>query len=238
MNKGLRAITFILFFVFGLLINLQFKVIIMSKPKNGASAKELAAQLELEKSENEKLMEQLLNIEAERDMLWRNIGDNLNNQEINELLKKKDYEYLRAGLVTVTGKGIVITMEDAPAKGELDIEEYIIHDNNVNDILDELKANGAQAISVNGERVVLTTKPVCAGPTIIVNESRYPPPYVIRAIGDPDILYDAIENMPQVAFMRLTNIRIDVEKQEEITINRYRMYSALENSLKGLEVVK
>lgn len=238
MNKGLRAITFILFFVFGLLINLQFKGIIMAEPKNGASAKELAAQLELEKSENEKLMEQLINIEAERDMLWRNIGDNLNNQEINELLKQKDYEYLRAGLVTVTGKGIVITMEDAPAKGDLDIEEYIIHDNNVNDILDELKANGAQAISINGERVVLTTKPVCAGPTIIVNESRYPPPYVIKAIGDPEILYEAIENMPQVAFMRLTNIRIDVEKQKEITINRYRMYSALENSLKGLEVVE
>lgn len=238
MNKGLRAITFILFFVFGLLINLQFKGIIMAEPKNGASAKELAAQLELEKSENEKLMEQLINIEAERDMLWRNIGDNLNNQEINELLKQKDYEYLRAGLVTVTGKGIVITMEDAPAKGDLDIEEYIIHDNNVNDILDELKANGAQAISINGERVVLTTKPVCAGPTIIVNESRYPPPYVIQAIGDPDLLYEAIENMPQVAFMRLTNIRIDVEKKDEITINRYRMYSTLENSLKGLEVVK
>lgn len=238
MSKGLRAITFILFFVFGLLINLQFKGIIMAEPKNGASAKELAAQLELEKSENEKLMEQLINIEAERDMLWRNIGDNLNNQEINELLKQKDYEYLRAGLVTVTGKGIVITMEDAPAKGDLDIEEYIIHDNNVNDILDELKANGAQAISINGERVVLTTKPVCAGPTIIVNESRYPPPYVIQAIGDPDLLYEAIENMPQVAFMRLTNIRIDVEKKDEITINRYRMYSTLENSLKGLEVVK
>ncbi|NLO99903.1 MAG: DUF881 domain-containing protein [Clostridiaceae bacterium] len=237
MSKGLRAITFILFFIFGLLINLQFKGIIMAEPKNGATAKELAAQLELEKRENEKLMEQLTNIEAEREMLWRNIGDNLNNQEINELLKKRDYEFLRAGLVTVSGRGVVITMEDAPAVGELDIEEYIIHDNNVNDILDELKVNGAQAISVNGERVVLTTKPVCAGPTIIVNESRYPPPYVIKAIGDPDVLYDAIENMPQVAFMRLTNIRIDVEKQEEITINRYRMYSTLENSLKGLEVV-
>ena len=183
-------------------------------------------------------MEQLTNIEAEREMLWRNIGDNLNNQEINELLKKRDYEFLRAGLVTVSGRGVVITMEDAPAVGELDIEEYIIHDNNVNDILDELKVNGAQAISVNGERVVLTTKPVCAGPTIIVNESRYPPPYVIKAIGDPDVLYDAIENMPQVAFMRLTNIRIDVEKQEEIVINRFRMYSTLENLLKGLEVVK
>lgn len=237
MNRGIRAITFLLFFIFGLLINLQFKGIILAEPKNGASAKELAAQLELEKSENAKLMEQLANLEAERDMLWRNIGDTLNNQQINELLKMKDYEYLRAGLTAVSGKGVVITMEDAPAKGELDINEYIIHDNNINDILDELKANGAQAISVNGERVMLNTRPVCAGPTIIVNESRYPPPYVIEAIGDPDILYDAIENMPQVAFMRLTNIRIDVEKQEEITINRYRMYSTLENSLKGLEVV-
>jgi uncharacterized protein YlxW (UPF0749 family) len=210
----------------------------LAEPKNGASAKELAAQLELEKSENAKLMEQLANLEAERDMLWRNIGDTLNNQQINELLKMKDYEYLRAGLTAVSGKGVVITMEDAPAKGELDINEYIIHDNNINDILDELKANGAQAISVNGERVMLNTRPVCAGPTIIVNESRYPPPYVIEAIGDPDILYDAIENMPQVAFMRLTNIRIDVEKQEEIVINRFRMYSTLENLLKGLEVVK
>ena len=238
MNRGIRAITFLLFFIFGLLINLQFKGIILAEPKNGASAKELAAQLELEKSENAKLMEQLANLEAERDMLWRNIGDTLNNQQINELLKMKDYEYLRAGLTAVSGKGVVITMEDAPAKGELDINEYIIHDNNINDILDELKANGAQAISVNGERVMLNTRPACAGPTIIVNESRYPPPYVIEAIGDPDILYDAIENMPQVAFMRLTNIRIDVEKQEEIVINRFRMYSTLENLLKGLEVVK
>ncbi|MGI6083854.1 MAG: DUF881 domain-containing protein [Acetivibrionales bacterium] len=210
----------------------------MAEPKNGPSAKQLATQLEKERNENKKLMEQLASVEAERELLWKNIGNNLNNQEINELLKQKDYEYLRAGLVEVSGSGVVITMEDAPAKGELDIEEYIIHDNNVNDILDELKANGAQAISVNGERVVLTTKPVCAGPTIIVNESRYPPPYVIKAIGNPEILYEAIESMPQVAFMRLTNIRIDVEKQDNIIISRYRLYSALENALNGLEVVK
>lgn len=238
MSKGHSAMIFILFVMFGMLINLQVKGVIMEEPQTGASAKELAAQLEMEINENKKLMEQLSAIEAERDVLWKNIGNNLNNQEINELLKQRDYEYLRAGLVSVTGDGVVITMEDAPAKGDLDIEEYIIHDRNVNDILDELKANGAQAISVNGERVVLNTKPVCAGPTIIVNESRYPPPYVIKAIGDPDILYDAIESMTQVAFMRLVNIRIDVEKQEDITINRYRMYSPLENSLDGLEVVK
>lgn len=229
---------FIIFLLFGILINLQFRGILSAEPNEGPTAKELAVELEKERSENKRLMEQLASIEAEREQLWRNLGNNLNNQEINSLLKQRDFEYLRAGLVSVTGNGIVITMEDAPAKGELDIEEYIIHDNDVNNILDALKANGAQAISINGERVVFNTKPVCAGPTIIVNDSRYPPPYVIKVIGDPDILYDVIESMPQVAFMRLANIRINVEKQEDIVVNRYRLYSTLENSIKGLEVVK
>ena len=100
-----------------------------------------------------------------------------------------------------------------PLPRELDVNEYIIHDGNINDVLEALKENGAQAISINRERVVFNTKPVCAGPTIIVNENRYPPPYVIEAIGDPDVLYDAIETLPQVAFMRLTDIRIQTEKK-------------------------
>lgn len=237
MNKGHSGMLFIIFLLLGILINLQFRGIIMSEPNEGASARELAAELEAEKNENKKLIEQLESIEAERAQLWKNLGDNLNNQEINSLLKTRDFENLRAGLAAVKGSGIVITMEDAPAKGELDIEEYIIHDNDINNILDELKANGAQAISINGERVMFSTKPVCAGPTIIVNNNRYPPPYVIKAIGDPDILYDAIENMAQVAFMRLANIRINVVRQDDIEINKYNIYSSLEESLKGLEVV-
>ena len=59
MSKGLRAITFILFFIFGLLINLQFKGIIMAEPKNGATAKELAAQLDLKKERTKSLWSSL-----------------------------------------------------------------------------------------------------------------------------------------------------------------------------------
>lgn len=237
MNKGHSGMMFIIFLLLGILINLQFRGIILSEPNEGTSARELAAELEAEKNENKKLIEQLESIEAERAQLWKNLGDDLNNQEINNLLKMRDFENLRAGLTAVKGSGIVITMEDAPAKGELDIEEYIVHDNDINNILDELKANGAQAISINGERVMFSTKPVCAGPTIIVNNNRYPPPYVIKAIGDPDILYDAIENMAQVAFMRLANIRINIVRQDDIEINKYNIYTSLEESLKGLEVV-
>ncbi len=238
MRKGYRTVMFIGFVLFGILINVQLRSTLASNLNADTSAKEYAIELEKERNEGKRLMEQLAVKEAELEQLWQNLGTNSNNQEINELLRKRDFEYLRAGLTTVSGRGIVITMEDAPAKGELDVNEYIIHDGNINDVLEALKENGAQAISINGERVVFNTKPVCAGPTIIVNENRYPPPYVIEAIGDPDVLYDAIETLPQVAFMRLTDIRIQTEKKEEIIINRYRTYSSTESQLKGIEVIE
>jgi uncharacterized protein YlxW (UPF0749 family) len=238
MRKGYRTVMFIGFVLFGILINVQLRSTLASNPNADTSAKEYAIELEKERNEGKRLMEQLAVKEAELEQLWQNLGTNSNNQEINELLRKRDFEYLRAGLTTVSGRGIVITMEDAPAKGELDVNEYIIHDGNINDVLEALKENGAQAISINGERVVFNTKPVCAGPTIIVNENRYPPPYVIEAIGDPDVLYDAIETLPQVAFMRLTDIRIQTEKKEEIIINRYRTYNSTESQLKGIEVIE
>lgn len=237
MNKGHKGMMFVIFLLFGILITLQFRGIILSEPDEGATDRQLAAELEAARQENQKLIEQLEQLEAERAQLWKDLGDNLNNQQINKLLKERDYENFRAGLTAVKGSGIVITMEDAPARGELDVMEYIIHDNDINNILDELKANGAQAISINGERVMFSTKPVCAGPTIIVNNNRYPPPYVIKAIGDPDVLYNAIESMAQVALMRLADIRINVVKQDEIVINKYNIYTPLEQSLEGLEVV-
>lgn len=233
--KGYRSVMFIALILFGIIISLQFRGVIN---KSEVSAKELTVQLQAAKEENRKLLEQISNVEAEREQLLNNMGDNIDNENLNKLLGERDYEYLRAGLTTVTGRGIVITMEDALAKGEMDIEEYIIHDSDVNAILDELKAYGAEAISINDERVIFSTKPVCAGPTIIVNESRYPPPYVIKAIGDPDVLYEAIETMAQVAFMRLADIRVDIEKQDQVVVKKYHLYRSLDKMFKDLEVVR
>jgi len=238
MNKGHRGMLFLIFILFGILVSMQFRSIVRSDSDETISIRELAAELEYERAEKARLIEQLNNLEAEREQLLKNIGERLNNNEIDWLLRTRNSEFFKAGLTPVKGKGIVIVMEDAPEIGELRVEEYIIHDYDINEILDELKANGAQAISVNGERLVTTTKPVCAGPTIIVNNNRYPPPYVIQAIGDPDILYEAINSMPTVAFMRLTGIRIDVSKSEEIVIDRYHPYKSLNEMFKDMEVVK
>ena len=71
----------------------------------------------------------------------------------------------------------------------------IIHDTDINAVVNELKAAGAEAISINSQRLIASSPVRCAGPTVFVNTTAQTPPYVIRAIGDAPTLQAAI-NLP------------------------------------------
>ncbi len=98
-----------------------------------------------------------------------------------------------AGLSPASGPGIEVTLSDAsnvPA-GE-DPNDYLIHDFDVTAIVNALLAGGAQAVSVNGERVTSATSIRCAGTTILANSKRLASPYVVLAVGDPEALVGAL----------------------------------------------
>lgn len=236
MIKGHKSLMFFIFLLLGILINLQFRSI-LGNPSSAVSAKDLTASLEIEKAKGRELLDQLNNLEAEKDQLLKNMGKGRDDPEINQLIQERDYENFRAGLTAVRGNGIAVTLQDAEEPGSMDIRDYIIHDSDINGILNELRINGAEAISINGERIIGTSKLVCAGPTIFLNRSRYPPPYVIKAIGDPDILYEAIDKLPAVAIARVYGIRIDVAKENDMVIEKYNPYQTIDQLLSGLEVV-
>lgn len=236
MSQGHKGLFFFIFLLFGIMLTLQFRGMMETKPS--LSAKEMASKLEAEKAEGKQLMETLNGVEAERDQLLNNIGYNDVNPEVRDLIQKRDSEYLRAGLLDVKGDGIVITLQDAEVLGTTDVEDYIIHDADIYSILYELWTYGAQAIAINGERMIATSRLVCAGPNIFLNRSRYPPPYVIEAIGDPDSLYNAIDQMTNVAIMRIYDIRIDIQKVNDITVEKYKLYESIEKFLNRLEVVQ
>jgi len=236
MAKTYKMLMFMVFLLLGMLIALQFRGII--NKQDGMSVKEMASMLEAEEAEGEELLERLNDLEAEWSQLVSNIGNRQQDTEVMELIKQRDYEFFRAGLTSVRGDGVVITMQDAQsADGTNDIKDYIVHDGDINDILNELRINGAQAISINGERILGTSKLVCAGPTIFLNRNRYPPPYVIKAIGDPDVLYDAVDQLPNVAIMRLYGIRVDIRKEYDMIIEKYQLYESADEWLSTLEVV-
>lgn len=237
MNHGHKMMLFLIFLLFGIMLTLQFRSI-LENTSEIASARDLAVRLEGERAKGQELRDTLSAMEAEMAMLEKNLSATRKNPEMVELIKARDFEYFRAGLTPVSGDGIIITMQDAPAAGEMEIEDYIIHDSDINAILSELRSQGAQAISINGERIIGTSRLICAGPTIFLNESRYPPPYVIKAIGDPDVLFDALDQMTNVAVMRFYGIQVDIAREYGMTIDRYRNYQSLEQMFSHLEVVE
>ena len=105
-----------------------------------------------------------------------------------------------AGLTPVQGPGVVVTLNDSKQRLPKNMPPgmtppNIIHDSDINAIVNELKAAGAEAIAVNDQRLVATSSIRDAGPTIFVNNTPQVPPFVIKAIGSPKTLAGAM-NIP------------------------------------------
>lgn len=105
-----------------------------------------------------------------------------------------------AGLTDVRGPGIVVVLSDSkiplpagmPAGVLGAAPPNIIHDTDINQVINELKATGAEAVSVNDQRLIATSPVRCAGPTVFVNNTPQTPPYIIKAVGSPKNLATAL----------------------------------------------
>ncbi len=133
---------------------------------------------------------------------------------------------LLAGLVEVEGPGIELVLRDStrrPAPGSTEsllIDLYIIHDYDLLRVVNELRQAGAEAVAINGQRLVANSAIRCVGPVIYVNDIKMASPFVIHAIGDPNtllgalktpggVLSDIIEADPKMVEMRaLERVRI------------------------------
>jgi uncharacterized protein YlxW (UPF0749 family) len=117
---------------------------------------------------------------------------------------------MAAGLVAVQGPGVVAVFDDSTAKSIPENEDpanYILHEYDLRDMVNSLWIAGAEAVSINGERVVSNTSLYCVGTTILVNTTRLSPPYEIRAVGDPEALSAALRTSPQ---MEKFNLRAQI----------------------------
>lgn len=109
---------------------------------------------------------------------------------------RRELEALRAaaGLERMEGSGVVVTVSDSrrPLRPGDDPNLVILHYSDIHKLVAELWAAGAEAIAVNGERLVPTSGLNCVGTTILCNAKRLAPPYQIVALGDPAALARAI----------------------------------------------
>lgn len=100
-----------------------------------------------------------------------------------------------AGLTAVRGPGLVVSLNDStesPGR-DGDPNDLIIHEQDLHAVINALWAGGAEAMSVNGQRVLATTAVRCVGSVLLLHGRTYSPPYVIHAIGDTLTLRDGLD---------------------------------------------
>jgi uncharacterized protein YlxW (UPF0749 family) len=129
-------------------------------------------------------------------------GDVKRKSTLQDLNNEIARQRVASGMVALSGPGIVVTMDDSAAHSIPENEDpanYILHEYDLRDVLNTLWAAGAEAVSINGERIVSSTSLYCVGTTIICNATRLSPPYEVRAVGDPDALASALHGSTQMA---------------------------------------
>lgn len=117
------------------------------------------------------------------------------NDEEHAGLHARIYEMAApAGLTPVRGPGLVVSLNDSAqevARGG-DPNDLIVHEQDLHAVINALWAGGAEAMSVNGQRVLATSAVRCVGSVLLLHGRTYSPPYVIRAIGDTYTLGDGL----------------------------------------------
>lgn len=156
-------------------------------------------------------------------------------EELNELQSKdlgeEDQEKIQKlkeqiGLVTVSGRGIQIVLDDSSdvIRENLDVNNNaLVHAADLRDIINLLRVSKAEAIAVNGHRVLVNSPVSCVGNSILVNNSNLLPPFQVEAVGDSDVLKTQLENNLLGIHKRVidSNLVFKIEKKEGLVIPIY-----------------
>jgi uncharacterized protein YlxW (UPF0749 family) len=112
---------------------------------------------------------------------------------------------LSAGLVPLTGPGVVVTLDDAPSRpdGSLPVnarpDDLVIHQSDVQAVVNAVWAAAADGVAIMDERLIATSAVRCVGNTLLLQGRTYSPPFVVAAIAEPSAVRAQLAASPQVA---------------------------------------
>jgi uncharacterized protein YlxW (UPF0749 family) len=122
----------------------------------------------------------------------------LSDDEVNRYQRKIDRLSDPAGLEPRRGPGLTITLSDAPEdvinSTTGDVNPLLVHQQDIQAVVNALWKGGASAVTIQGQRIVSTTGIKCEGNSVQLQGVPYPQPYVIQAVGDQASLLTAVED--------------------------------------------
>lgn len=132
------------------------------------------------------------------------------------------------GLTALRGPGIRVTLTDAPKSVNpegVDPNLLVVHQQDIQAFVNALWVGGAEAISLQGQRLISTTGIKCVGNTVVLDGVPYSPPYVIEAIGDKTSMNDELSRSPETTsyrvYVQAYQLGLTIETLEDIKIKAY-----------------
>ncbi len=229
-----HIVIFVICFLLSFVVTVQVKTV----NKNNADILRLKRENEL-RDEINQWKDAYNNLASKNSELNKKIDQYreaaISDTDNGELLKSElDEANIIAGLTAVKGKGIKINIdvekvleEIALNAGKYDSSVSLIQDYDIMEIVNELVMYGAEAISVNGQRITNLTSIKSSGPIIKINGVNTTAPFVIEAIGDPDTLEASIA-LKDGKVDELRNLKIDITiTKEDIKLRGYEGTTSL-----------
>lgn len=236
-GRTFTAFAFVLLLLVGILAASQIRSLAEERRRLAATQvdyDQYAAQIVREKAYLADLRTRIDALAAEKETLLESILTGTGDAAALEELKRVR---ALAGFTVVSGAGIAVTLDDSDLRTpDMDPTASIIHDADVRQVVDLLRAGGAVAIAVNGQRIVASSELICNGPTILINGLKYPVPYVVEAVGSPDLLAALIDGDQYLGYRRAEGVRIASAKRDALSIPAYDGADRVGSLIDALEV--
>lgn len=187
--------------------------------------------------DNSDLRDELIHIQGEYESLYKKLENKekkLEEVRLSAATKNKDdikneseikNNQILLGLTEISGKGFVIELDenkDISSNEVLNINGYLVHEEDLLYIVNELFNAGADAVSINDQRIVSTTSILCDGNIIRINGKMVGVPITIKAIGYPERLSGALARPGgYLQSMADDGVKVVYWKSESITIPKY-----------------
>lgn len=170
--------------------------------------------------ETAKVVEEYQNNSASNNILIASMKSRIQNSE------------KLSGLTNLKGEGIVIVLNDGEKSSDPDIRsDALVHDSDVLTVVNELWAAGAEAISVNSQRIITTSAIRCVGPVIQVNYQKVATPFEIKAIGNAQYLESAMNIKNGVSdSIKAVGVKINIKREKNIQIPKFNGTQTFKNA--------
>ncbi len=202
--------------VLGVIVAWQYRSVKMNQvlaQYEKKNVSEIIEELLIEKNNNENLKQRIQELQREVDTF--KAGETGVRENVEALEQSVLAARIKAGLETVKGAGLIITIEAGGLK--------TVEDRHIEELINELKASDVQAISVNDERIVAMSEIRKAGDYIMVNGNQLVPPYTIKAIGHADNMERSLKLLGGVLEKyQYFEFKTTLKKEENVVIPAIR----------------